>query len=227
VDVNHNIRGNEDLKAERSNNYSASLAWNQSYKQTTYKAEAMFFYNGVRDMISLALVNSGTQLYSYINVDKFKSFGVNLNGSVQFKGLSVSVGYSRIARFNQMSDTSDAPAFSYSNEFNFNPSYSFKKVGVEVSLFCKYTGKTPSYMIVNGEPVQTFTDAYTMMDGSITKSFRKNMFSITVGAKNLTNVKTINTTAMSGGAHSSGSNSLLIGMGRFYFVSFKINISKS
>lgn len=226
VDVNHNIKGNENLKAERSNNYSASLAYNKEIKKSTCKAEATFFYNEIRDMISLAMLDASSQLYEYINVDKYKSFGVNLTAGVQFKNLSVSAGYSRTARYNQVSDTTSAPQYSYSNEFNLNPSYSFKRAGVEVSLFGKYTGKTPSYAIVNGAPVQVFTNAYAMVDGSITKRFYKNIFSVTVGAKNLTNVKNINTTAASGGAHSTASGSMLVGMGRFYFVSVKINIGR-
>jgi outer membrane receptor for ferrienterochelin and colicins len=226
VDVNHNIRGNEDLKAERSNNYSASLAYNRQVKQTTYKAEATFFYNDIKDMISLVMIDAGSQLYEYINVEKFKSFGTNLTAGVQYKGLSVSAGYSRIARYNQVSDSTTAPAFSYTNEVNFNPSYSFKKVGVEVSMFCKYTGKTPSYAMVDGAPAQVFIDAYSMVDGSVTKQFYKNIFSVTLGAKNIADVKNINTSAASGGAHTSSSGSMLVGMGRFYFMSVRINIGK-
>lgn len=226
VDVNHNIKGNQDLKAERSNNYTVSLAYNEAFKKVTYKAEALLFYNDIRDMISLVMVNADNQLYQYINIDKFRSIGTNLNFGIQVKGLSLAAGYGRIGRYNQISDSTSAPEFSFSNEFNFNPSYNFKKAGVDISMFCKYTGKTPAYAIINGQTSQVFTDAYSMVDASMTKSFRKNMFSVTIGAKNLTDVKTINSSATAGGAHTSGSGSRLVAMGRFYFVSFKINIGK-
>jgi outer membrane receptor for ferrienterochelin and colicins len=229
VDRNHTIFGNEDLKAERSNNYTASLAYSSKIKETTFKGEATFFYNDIRDMIGLSMlsITSDSQVYRYINVDKFKSMGLNLTASVQVKNLSVTTGYGRTGRSNQFSTTTQVPEFSYSDEFNLNPSYHFPKAGVDVSMFYKYTGRTPVYATVNGEVMQIFTDGFSMLDGSITKSFRKGLLSVSVGAKNLLDVKSINrTAAVGGGAHSSGSTSLLMAMGRFYFMSVKINIGK-
>jgi outer membrane receptor for ferrienterochelin and colicins len=229
VDVNHNIQGNTDLKAERSNNYSASLSFNKTVKNVAYKAEGLVFYNDIKDMISLVLIDAGSTLYRYINVDKFRSFGANITGGIQYKSFSVSAGYSRIFRYNQISDSVPAPTFSHSDEVNLNPSYNFKKAGIDLSMFIKYTGKTPSYIMVNNQAEQVSIDPYTMMDVSATKAFKQYHFSLTLGAKNLMDVKNLSSSGGSstGGAHSSGSGTMLVAMGRLYFVSLKINIGKN
>lgn len=226
VDVNHNIRGNSDLRAERSNNYLASLTYTKGVKKWTGKLEVMVFYNTIRDMISLAVADPAQQLYSYINVDEYRTKGININPEVTYKNLRVGGGYSYTGRFNRLSSQADVPDFLYASELRANAAYNLLKWNTTVSIFYKYTGRLPNYIEQNGQVIQSFTDAYQVLDASITKSFRNNLVSLTAGVKNILDLKNINSVS-SDGAHSSGSGSIPVAMGRYFFTTLRINIAKN
>ncbi|MBK7944012.1 MAG: TonB-dependent receptor [Flavobacteriales bacterium] len=54
VDVNHDITGNPDLKAERSRSGSAGISYRHAKDKVVYTSELNGFYNDVRDLITLA-----------------------------------------------------------------------------------------------------------------------------------------------------------------------------
>lgn len=226
VDVNHNIQGNPDLKAEHSNNFLASLTYLKEYKSICWKTDVSLFYNQVTDMIKLVPSNLSTQLYTYINLDEYRTRGLNVNTDIQYKNIRVNGGYSLTGRYTELSKTVTSKDFLYAHEYKGNITYSFKKAKTDISVFYKYTGRFPDYIENSGVVYIAYTQAYQMLDASITKQFFKNRFSITAGAKNLTNVKTINYAA-SASAHSAGSDRQLMAMGRYYFTSIRINIAKN
>lgn len=226
VDVNHNIKGNNNLKAEKSNNYLLSLTYVREFNKLNFKLDATGFYNTMSDMINLAIVDLTKQLYTYVNIDEYKTKGINLNTEIRYKNVRANAGYSYTGRFNQLSKTTSTDEFLYANEYKGNLTYSIKKIKTDVSVFYKYTGELPSFIESNGSVYQGFTQAYQMLDASITKQLFKNKLSIAIGAKNLTDVKTINFSGAAS-AHSAGSGSALMGMGRYYFTSIRINIAKN
>jgi outer membrane receptor for ferrienterochelin and colicins len=71
VDVNHNVQGNPDLQAEQSNNFNLVLQYGIENRKTAWSTELTGFYNVIDNGITLAQ-STGT-LYTYINVDKFKT----------------------------------------------------------------------------------------------------------------------------------------------------------
>lgn len=226
VDVNHNIKGNTNLKAETSNNYNLSLNYKKQYTTWLVKSELSGFYNAINDLISLAIVDASTQTYSYVNIDTYRTFGLNFNNDIQYKSLKFTLGYGRIARYNQLSKREALNEYSYANEYRANVTYSIKRAKTDVNLFYKYNGQLPGYALdANNQVYQTFVEAYSMMDASVTKSFYKNRVKLTIGVKNLLNVTNIsfNTTSS---AHSAGAGSMPMAMGRFMFTSLRINLEK-
>ncbi len=226
VDVNHNIQGNENLKAETSHNFLVSVSHLKEWLKVSVKTDVSGFYNNVNNMISLAVVDPSIQLYSYRNIDQYKTNGVNLNSSVKYQNINTNLGVSYIGRYNQLSATQPAPEFSYTPEYKANIVYSIKKTKTDVSLFYKYNGALPGYALdANDQLYQTKVEGYTMMDLSVTQALFKEVLQLTVGVKNLTNVTDIafNTTAS---AHSSGSGNMSIAMGRYLFTSIRINLAK-
>lgn len=222
VDVNHNIRGNSDLKAERSDNYLASLTYSKNYTKINYKVEGSVFYNHLRDMIDLAIADSTQQLYTYINHATFKTQGINLNAEFSYnRKIRIGGGYSYTGRYNGLK-----PDFLYASEFRMNGTYSFIGIKTDVSVFYKYTGSLPRYIEQNGTVIQSTTEDYQMLDASVTKSFKNNIVVLIAGVKNITNLTNINS-ASSGGAHSGGSASVPAAMGRYFFTSIRINIAKN
>jgi outer membrane receptor for ferrienterochelin and colicins len=223
VDINHNISGNENLKAENSNNFSLSTTYNVIKGERAWKVDFSLFYNAINNMISLAQ-SSGTQ-YTYFNLDKFKTMGAVLQGEYAIKHFKVSLGGSIIGRSNQFTNSTQFDQFTYSPEGRLNLFYEWHKQNMTFAFFYKYTGKLPTYILdSNDEISKTIMQDYNTADISITRTFFNKLLGVSIGAKNLFDVKTINGIS-TGSAHSSGNNSIAVGMGRTYFVKLDIQFN--
>ena len=65
LDINHNVLGNENLLAEESNNIMLQMGYKRGIKRGVYNFDVSGFYNGIKNQISLALIDASTQLYTY------------------------------------------------------------------------------------------------------------------------------------------------------------------
>ena len=63
-----------------------------------------------------------------------------------------------------------------------------------------------------------------MADLSLGKKFFQNKIAITIGSKNLFDVKNVGAVA-TGGAHSGGGGTSMIAMGRTYFIKLNLNVN--
>jgi len=221
VDVNHNIKGNEDLKAEYSHNFSLSYSRSFTVKNVGLKVENLNFYNTIENLITLAQATATE--YTYFNLSKFKTLGTQLQFEARWKGLTTTLGGSYVGRYNELSETMEVNEFYFSPEGRCNLQYSFKK-NLTISVFYKYTGKTPNIGIdENSQMYLSSIDDYHMLDMSISKTFWQKRLNVTLGAKNLFNVRDIVGTS-SGSAHSVSSSSIPMAMGRTYFIKTDINL---
>ncbi len=148
VDVNHNIQGNPNLKAENSNNFNASVVYDLPYRKNfSLSLGNTWFYNDIRDQISLAIVNPATQLYTYMNIDRFQTYGTTITADVRWKQISVNVGMSQTARYNSLSDAyNDVKPFSWSPEYRANLTYKVTRFQTDISVFAKYNGESAGLM---------------------------------------------------------------------------------
>jgi outer membrane receptor for ferrienterochelin and colicins len=226
VDINHNITGNKDLKAETSNNLTAFVKWKKEKEKRNFWIENGYFYNNITNLITLG-INSGIQ-YTYINIGKYITYGTSLNSSFTWKALTVSGGASYTARYNQLSgEYKDVATFSYSPEARGSAQYGFEKIKTTVNVFYKYTGKLPGVGLdANNVPYQTFIGAYNTLDANISTRFFKKKFTVTIGSKNILNVTNVLANNSSGGVHSPGGFSTPIAMGRTYFLKLDYVFSK-
>ncbi|MBL7890232.1 MAG: TonB-dependent receptor, partial [Bacteroidia bacterium] len=223
VDINHNITGNENLKAEQSHNFNISYTYNTTKGQTSIKNDVILFYNMIENMISLAQV-SGTE-YSYFNIDQFRTNGIQLQNEISFNHLKLTLGVGCIGRYNQLQNTQAPEKFSYSPEAKFNIFYEWHKLQTTLALFYKYTGEMPGYAVdENNNIIRTTIDDYHMGDCSISKLFFNKKVAISIGAKNIFNIKNING-SVTNGAHTGNSNSITIGMGRTYFLKLDFHLN--
>jgi len=93
-----------------------------------------------------------------------------------------------------------------------------------LSAFYKYTGKMPRFVVDDqGVISEGQVDDYNNLDISLLKSFYSDRITITIGAKNLFDVTSINASGTDGGIHSGGGGSVPVAWGRSYFA--KINFS--
>ncbi len=223
VDINHNIIGNLQLRSEQSDNYSLSYNYKRDIKKCRLKFDANFFYNNIFNLITLAQTTATE--YSYINIGRYKTLGSQLSTTLNFKHLSLQAGYNYTGRYNNLSTNKDVPQFTYSPEVLTNASYRFIKAATTLSVFYKYNGKLPGYALINNEVTQTYIAGYNIMDATVNKIFFNEKIILTVGCKNLFDVKNINST-IAAGVHSSSSSTIPLSTGRNYFIKLAFNFSK-
>lgn len=227
VDVNHNIIGNSELKAETSDNFGLSFTANHEVGDLNLKADAALFYNDIRNIITLAMVDPATQLYSYINIDKYKTTGATFSATLKSSHISFTTGFSLTGLFNSLSDSFDINKFSLTPEFQNNFLLTFPKAGLECAIFLKNTGETPSFNIdAAGKIYQSFTAAYTIADVSVTKYAMKRRMGFSAGVKNIFNVVNLHSNAMTDSVHSSGGDTVPYSTGRFVFGAIRLKFYK-
>ncbi len=225
VDINHNIRGNELLIAEHSNNYSASLAWQHASSKIKFTWSTGGFYNDVFNLITLALVE-GTE-YSYINIGRSKTAGITTSAGLRTQALQANVSFAYTARSNEFEG--EIMPLLWSPETAGSFVWKEKKTGITTGLFVKYTGRLPQFILTSENEIQrAYTGAYTTMDFSFSRRFVNDKLVLEVGCRNALDVRTIPSTSTSGGTHADGSGTMAVGNGRNYFfrVQYRFDIDK-
>ncbi|MFL9482396.1 TonB-dependent receptor [Chitinophagaceae bacterium LWZ2-11] len=235
VDANHNIIGNTALKAEYSNSYNASImcmAVNTNRLKVTSTLSG--FYNDFNNKIDLVQVPGSTSnLYSYINISKYKTVGGTLENSMTWKSLQASLGVSYIGYYNQYKDdatvSGDHSSYTWSPEVNSNLTYSFTKLKAQLGFYYKFTGALPRYQLSSATTPATVmlskVSSYNWADMTASKTLSK-CITLQAGVKDLFNVTRLdNTSTDTGGAHSTG-GAVLRAYGRSYFLSINFQWSK-
>ena len=222
VDINHNIVGNTNLKAEKSKNYNINLEANKSLGFKKIKLESSFFYNDIKNLITLAQSPNSDQ-YSYFNIGKYKTVGNSSSLSLLSDNIKVKIGASYTGRYNDLSESHSVNDFSYSKEINSNVTFKFKKNNSYLNLFFKHNGPIPSFYSVGEEILESRIESYNIFNLSVNKYFFSESLNINLGVKNLFNVKNI---SMSGPSttHSSNNSSYSVGYGRSFFMSLNVNL---
>lgn len=223
VDVNHNIYGNEDLKAERSDSYNTSFEWRAFDESQFFSLEQKIFYNHILDLITLSNID-GT-IYKNVNIGKYETVGGSLTFKYLRNNLSLTNVYSYTGRLNSISGETNTRKFNFSPEVSVSCDYSFKPWNAKLNFYYKFTGEMPGFMLIDEKPVEYFLSDYHMFDISISKQLFE-YFNLIVGAKNLFDVKNISSTLGDGGGgvHTGGSE-FPIGWGRTFFVKLNIRVN--
>lgn len=227
-DASHSIEGNPDLQAERSNSFTGSVNWKkQLNKHTAASLILSGFYNDVNNLIDYAGKANDPTITTFINIRKYKTRGGTLNANLSHKKLSASLGFGYTGRYNEYAEEDKSlPDFKWSPEVNSMLSYTFSKIGLDVNLFYKLTGKLPYYQEVTNNNNQTEyrlvqTAAYHWADLSINKKIGS-LVKLNAGVRNLFNISSVNNTAIVSGAHSSA-GAKPIGYGRSFFAGLLFN----
>jgi outer membrane receptor for ferrienterochelin and colicins len=228
VDINHNLHGNPDLEAEFSHNMNLNFSYNRETSRAYLNTELGLFYNIVDHMIWLFQDGNDITSYTYGNISKFISRGVEANATVSFyPKLTLRGGISHVGRRfpDNTADVSDK-SFHYSTDLNAMATYTLERLDASATVNYKYTGRFPQ-LTPDGVFDNDYIEGYSNLDVSVMKSFLKNKFSVTVGGKNLLNVRDVQAGMTSGGAHSGGSDgSSRVAWGRTAFLKLSYNFKK-
>lgn len=225
VDINHNVQGNPDLKAENSDNFNFNVAYNHELKDLAYRAEINAFYNDIRDIITLAQ-SKGT-LYTYINVDRYKTLGGEFKvGMNIYPRLTLNLGFAETGRYNSLSTaTESVNKFKYTQDVTTDLTCKFPKQELTLSVFYKYSGKMPQFYVDGNSIKEGYVQDYNTMDITANKGFMHNRIRLSGGIKNVFDNTTIAAVGATGGTHGSGGGESSIGWGRTFFLklSFTFN----
>jgi outer membrane receptor for ferrienterochelin and colicins len=233
-DASHAIMGNENLKAEQSNSFTASLALSETAADDLrFRSVLSAFYNHFRNRIDYGLYAADPTITTLINIAKYKTTGGTFENTLYLRDWQLSLGFSYIGTYNQYSESAEqygeSPQFVWSPEVNSNLTYSFRKTGTTANLAFKYTGKRPAYELavldnlerVRLSKIGSFTTADLMLTQKILSSLNMNL-----GVKNLFGTKMLSNTALvSTGAHSSG-GMVPLNYGRSYVLGLSFNWNK-
>ena len=236
VDLNHKIYGSDSLKAEYSNSYHVSLGYKTETAKVAFKIEPDLFYNQMKDKIDLVpktVIDSNgdtTEIWTYSNVDLYKTLGGRLNITYNHKGLfNFGVGLAYIGTSNQFGqEVQSSDEYNYYPEIAINAIYEEKHSRLNFGLNYKYSGEVTLNRLDADDNLVPYTEeSYNMLDISVNRSFFDNLLNLAIGAKNLFDVNDIKTSGgASGGVHSSGGASTPVAWGRTFFASVKFNFSK-
>ena len=220
VDINHNIQGNPNLNPEFSHNLQAGIDFKNYHKElgVAYSFGLNTYYNQVRDMIGLIMVDNASNLYSYENYGRFQGGGFMIEQKTFYNNLYIETGIGAMIVRNQFSEQVGKEIY-ISPDITFSASYNFKKQGVKANLFVKHNGRFVNYIQNEmGEVSEFFTGAMTFADATLSKSFLKDKLHITTGARNLLNIRNINNINPFNSFHSGGGGLMNLSPGRSVFV---------
>lgn len=228
----HHFTGNENLTPETSTSYELSI------KKTSFLDSDIRLSNtltasflDVDDRIDMAFVrfNEGTGIpeYEYINISKYKMWNASTNHQLKSENLVVNfgasiVGISQVIK-NQIFSSDDK--YLYSFNLNTSASYTVPKWQTTFSAYYKYNGKTQQFVESTSEYVISDIEASNWLDASIRKSFFKNKFDLTIGARNILDVTNVNQTRTNEGAGHATSSSVMLAYGRSYFAKLTYNLN--
>jgi outer membrane receptor for ferrienterochelin and colicins len=214
VDVNHDVIGNPNLNAEKSNNIQLSLLRKLIFKKSIIQPEVALFYNSINDRIILTNIQKLT--YTYRNLSYFKSLNSNVSVSLKLPLISANIGYA----MNTISTEKQGFKSAFTNhEVTANLSYIWKKPQVTASIFSKTTSPSSTFILDDiGGTILSKINGYTWIDITICKPFLKSKWLISSGIKNLTGITNVQMTGSSGGVHGGGNNAMLFATGRIFFL---------
>jgi outer membrane receptor for ferrienterochelin and colicins len=224
VDINHNIRGNENLHSESSENFIASLNWQQKNEKRKIMLSASGFYNNIHNLISLALVQ-GTE-YTYVNIGRYKTTGIGFNADFRNEHVRINAGFSHTGRYNFLHEEFNLPQFTWSPEARMSVTWVPGWHDFAFAVFYKYTGATPGFGVDENNITYTTTIGdYHTADATVSKKWLNGKLITEAGVRNIANVQNIQSTIDAGTAHSGSGGSMSVGTGRQYFFSVRWSLS--
>lgn len=229
-DTNHDIVGNTNLKAEYSNSFQGSVSWAiKTSPELRLSTILSGFYNDYKNKIETGLLSGSDRINTYLNIDKYKTTGGDLNTSFFWKDLQANLGLAYLGRYNEFSEASatlgSSPEFVWSPELNTSISYLIPKIATNISLFYKFTGKQPGYISADNKVKLVELSSFNTADLSLNKVINKYL-TLNGGVKNLFDVTRINNSGAITAPHGAGT-SAAIGYGRSFFFGLKLQWSKN
>ncbi|MCS6979598.1 MAG: TonB-dependent receptor [Flavobacteriales bacterium] len=230
VDINHNIRGNPNLRPETSHHLTAGIDLRRNTEKYAFSAGWMAFANQIDNRITMTAL-PGLQVppvYTFRNLSGFRSAGTVLNLSFQWKNVRLEPGYGLTWFSSRQTPSQPYTQPLAMQEWRANATYYWKKAGCTFSVFYKYNGPQQVFVANNDSSMGlSRLEGFHQVDVSVLKSFFRQMLTLGVFVKNLTDVRNVAFSLANPGAHQSGSGQTPALWGRTVAVSASFQLQKS
>jgi outer membrane receptor for ferrienterochelin and colicins len=230
IDRNHEIHGNENLKAETADVFSFDLNYDLIKNRHALGIDLGMFYNTIENAIQLAISTERPGWGMYFNVDniRYKTKGAEIEIHYRYSPrITLNTGVISTGRLRL-----DSPGrFAWSTDFVSSAVYRFEKLKLQLALFYKYSD---TYLEFAGNYdaegnldgiAQQFWAGYHTLDATLTKDFFNSRFSFSAGVKNALNVTMVNSIGNIN-IHGSKDDAAAMGYGRSFFLSLGYNFDK-
>ena len=218
VDINHEIRGNADLRAERGHYLQLSGQWQALKGIHLWRLESGLFYNDIQNKIDLVLTGSSANAASYFNVARLQATGLDLQGSWQWRGWRWQVGGMVLGR-QQDPGAGAAPLQDLTGSLTVQGQWHWQATGLRLAMFYIFNGPVTSFQETTEGDLPTVTAVrmapYQLAD--LTLSRRWGSVDLTLGVQNLFHVTAVNAVQQST-AHQGGNGQASVGLGRSLFA---------
>ncbi len=216
IDFNHNIVGNSELEAEYSHAFNSSIVYTPYQKDTKYiQIDIQGSLQYLNNKIDLAQIENTTG-YTYFNISHAKYYGLNTTiDSKVSKSSKIRLGWNVYkTELNESLDPTRFQNISFLYKY-FNSQHKF---GANINL--KYTPEITSQRYQDNELVSVKQEPFESINLNFNKTFIKLNSTLSLGIKNLTNLKNIN--SLGGGIHSSSES--ILSWGRTFFINLKTTL---
>jgi outer membrane receptor for ferrienterochelin and colicins len=223
VDVNHDITGNPDLRAERSRSASAGLSYRHAKDRVVYTSELNGFHNSVRDLITLAQRNGAS--FTYANIGRLRTVGGSMGAGWDNGHWMVSVGAAITLRADDL-EGGGPGEWQNTPELRGSITRQWMGQGWSVSFFWKHQGEQPGYSVgLDGTVRRGSIDAFHLADATITKQLWAKRVALSAGCKDFFDVRNLNAT-LSSGVHDAGTGSVAMTTGRTFFMRIELELKR-
>tara|TARA_B100001093_G_scaffold155171_1_gene147839 strand:+ start:2246 stop:4420 length:2175 start_codon:yes stop_codon:yes gene_type:complete len=216
IDFNHNIVGNSELEAEYSHAFNSSIVYTPYQKDTKYiQIDIQGSLQYLNNKIGLAQIENTTG-YTYFNISNAKYYGLNTTiDSKVSKSSKIRLGWNVYkTELNESLDPTRFQNISFLYKY-FNSQHKF---GANINL--KYTPEITSQRYQDNELVSVKQEPFESINLNFNKTLIKLNSTLSLGIKNLTNLKNIN--SIGGGIHSSSES--ILSWGRTFFINLKTTL---
>ena len=216
IDFNHNIVGNSELEAEYSHAFNSSIVYTPYQKDTKYiQIDIQGSLQYLNNKIDLAQIENTTG-YTYFNISNAKYYGLNTTiDSKVSKSSKIRLGWNVYkTELNESLDPTRFQNISFLYKY-FNSQHKFS-----ANINLKYTPEITSQRYQDNELVSVKQEPFESINLNFNKTFIKLNSTLSLGIKNLTNLKNIN--SLEGGIHSSSES--ILSWGRTFFINLKTTL---
>jgi outer membrane receptor for ferrienterochelin and colicins len=234
VDVNHNIRPNENLSAEYGHNFDFSFSYNTEKDKKIHYSGIDFgtFYNNMHNIIQLAIRNEigSSAAYQYINVLNYNTLGYQVSLSYNFYPyLDVAFGIGHTGTYFSFDDKKESLGdYRFSGDVNTNIGWFIPLLKLKISAYYKYTDRSWLFSVDENNIIKTGKmNGYHNLDFTLLRKFYSNRLTISTGVKNVLNNTNINIFGnVSDGAHTSEGGNSPVSYGRLGFLKISFTLLK-